>query len=1106
MPSRRARRITIVAAALCALNVGVIAPAVLVHRDHAGGGSDGETAVAPGPAPRTARDVLDDASSLVANRVRSSQAATPATTHAQTARAALTVPAKTAKIPCVDPVRDVRGQGPTCHTADGSVKVELANGRGAVLTHGGDPIPAGEPGSITPDDAFGSSTVRALLERQSGGRGISADTSLSTYDPGNGAPAISGTISDIVCAAEGDNAYRIAYVYPTDRPNRYTPALADRMRQLVYTASAFMDFEARSVDPSRHMRIKVRCDANGIPIVDVVPVHTTFADTGFGTVINDLLDHDIDRYWTDIDNVLVFVDGAGTAGAAGEGVTSKDESDSFDNEATTGRFFAEAYVSFGDWSWTTVLHEMSHNMGAVQYEAPNGTANAHCTDGQDIMCYPDGDVKPYRSNVCTDRTHYDCGHDDYFNPSPTPGTYIASHRNLATRQNAQVEISGTTDTAPPTAAFTGAAAAGASALTNKVAVATTDDVSVRRVDLEVAGGQVFHDYREPYIFDKKFALPQGVHTVTATAIDTSGNPSTPVTTTVDIDTVAPPQIRGVHAGADFDTVTYNDYFLPSRTTVLANWGAVSDLNGVEYSYCIERNARDCYDGTGRQTKWTTATGVTVDGAIARLTSPGHDLIEDNGVTSYQVCIETTDRAGNNFSDTNPMPCTYPLWVDDRAPSVPTVTGAGASVRDVTQVDLTWGASVDAGRAGLAQPAYQYCFSTTPGCDTGVVATGSYLVPTTKTLGTGLVDGQVYYGCVRAMDRASNRSAYACTSGQKLDLDAPTAPTAVIDGLGPADTAWLTTQGTISASWDATSMDTSSGVKEYRWCVTQPNGSCYFGTLGLDDDTGIVAGESSTTGTRAATLTQGQFYRVCVQAVDRVGRRSPLVCSNGATADTQAQAGPFGVRDGSTGDAAWQRQGSSVTSNWDATSDTPASGIADYSFCVTTAESCASGVLMNWTPVGPTTLTGTAPGLTLTSGMTARTCVRVTNGAGTVGAARCSNGISVDLDAPIAPTSSTPTGDEITGLRAQLAWTPGSDVTSGVERQTVSIDGAAATSLAPDAASWTTGTLTEGTHTWSVAAVDRAGNTTASATRSFVVDEAAPTTPGALTPADAAYIV
>jgi hypothetical protein len=97
------------------------------------------------------------------------------------------------------------------------------------------------------------------------------------------------------------------------------------------------------------------------------------------------------------------------------------------------------------WQPTVMLHEISHNLGAVQWTAPHTThpANdpsgtyAHCWDGEDVMCYADGPAMAhaYVSNVCPlgngpiPQT-YDCGRDDYFNPDPAAGSYLATHWNV----------------------------------------------------------------------------------------------------------------------------------------------------------------------------------------------------------------------------------------------------------------------------------------------------------------------------------------------------------------------------------------------------------------------------------------------------------------------------------------------------------------------------------------------------------------------------------------------------------------------------------------------------------------------------------------------------
>jgi hypothetical protein len=97
------------------------------------------------------------------------------------------------------------------------------------------------------------------------------------------------------------------------------------------------------------------------------------------------------------------------------------------------------------WQPTVMLHEITHNLGAVQWSAPHTThppgeltgTYSHCWDGQDVMCYADGPamVHAYVPTVCPlgngpiPQT-YDCGRDDYFNPDPPAGSYIATHWNV----------------------------------------------------------------------------------------------------------------------------------------------------------------------------------------------------------------------------------------------------------------------------------------------------------------------------------------------------------------------------------------------------------------------------------------------------------------------------------------------------------------------------------------------------------------------------------------------------------------------------------------------------------------------------------------------------
>ena len=84
---------------------------------------------------------------------------------------------------------------------------------------------------------------------------------------------------------------------------------------------------------------------------------------------------------------------------------------------------------------TAALHELTHALGAVQFSAPHATAQGHCRDVYDLMCYADGSVGGTQADIvqaCPDATPrpYDCNGDDYFNRAPAPGSYLDTHWNL----------------------------------------------------------------------------------------------------------------------------------------------------------------------------------------------------------------------------------------------------------------------------------------------------------------------------------------------------------------------------------------------------------------------------------------------------------------------------------------------------------------------------------------------------------------------------------------------------------------------------------------------------------------------------------------------------
>jgi hypothetical protein len=152
-------------------------------------------------------------------------------------------------------------------------------------------------------------------------------------------------------------------------------------------------------------------------------------------------------------NYLVYADRIQKSGASGEATAFLIDTKSLENPNNQGsngdgRMFAVVYGNptavsadfdgYGDGARrVTFLHELTHTLGAVQLSAPNTSGAGHCIDELDIMCYDDGGpgTSGGMQSVCNTgfagdfSESYDCGNDDYFNPSPTAGSFLADNWN-----------------------------------------------------------------------------------------------------------------------------------------------------------------------------------------------------------------------------------------------------------------------------------------------------------------------------------------------------------------------------------------------------------------------------------------------------------------------------------------------------------------------------------------------------------------------------------------------------------------------------------------------------------------------------------------------------
>jgi hypothetical protein len=228
-----------------------------------------------------------------------------------------------------------------------------------------------------------------------------------------------------VCSGEYRQHVLVAHVAGTpDRVEEVRGNLQTHFRRMNWLLNA--DAVAAGGSSADY---KVLCDDAGQVRVD------SFASPsgGFEDIVRAARAAGFDDPRTDY---TIFFDGLGPGGGCGIGSYRADERLVADNASNTGGGYGITYQPC--WYGTTPMHENAHNQGAVQYSAPQSTGSGgHCNRGHDVLCYaPDGgDRNQVYGLDCSDRVHFDCGDDDYFDPAPEPGEYLESHWNLGSPLN-----------------------------------------------------------------------------------------------------------------------------------------------------------------------------------------------------------------------------------------------------------------------------------------------------------------------------------------------------------------------------------------------------------------------------------------------------------------------------------------------------------------------------------------------------------------------------------------------------------------------------------------------------------------------------------------------
>lgn len=244
------------------------------------------------------------------------------------------------------------------------------------------------------------------------------------------APAAIAAPAATVCDGDGVSGKRVQalYVRGNTQPDRYGQLVGQFQTFTSQIDDIFVEAAARLGGGVRHVRYvhDASCRAT---VANVVIAQSAMGSVDSITNAIKAQGHNrADRKY------IVWFDAGGCGLAFGNG---GNDSPGADNPYNGGPHYAT--VGTGCWSWQATGHELLHNLGAVQRSAPHATQHGHCWDDEDIMCYNDGGIPNPPGGlvkVCpgAPENQIDCGGDDYFHTNPAPGSYLATHWNVANSQ------------------------------------------------------------------------------------------------------------------------------------------------------------------------------------------------------------------------------------------------------------------------------------------------------------------------------------------------------------------------------------------------------------------------------------------------------------------------------------------------------------------------------------------------------------------------------------------------------------------------------------------------------------------------------------------------
>ncbi|MEV6349455.1 RICIN domain-containing protein [Actinoplanes sp. NPDC051851] len=302
-------------------------------------------------------------------------------------------------------------------------------------THGPDPAPTGlsvrrDMAAVTAASdlpttvAEEAATVPADAEiaRDLGGSALTADAPALVPDAAPGqADFIMGN-DGVACDGDGRSGKRVQmlYLHTAGDASRYGEFL-NSFRTWAAGVDAIYDASAGETGGSRHVAYVTTPECR----VDVVEVQLPAGSLdSFAATVDALRTLGYNR--TDR-KYLMFADSNVYCGIS---TYVDDNRPGRTNRNNGGPSYSR--VDSGCWSSVMAAHELTHSLGAVLTGAPHASGAGGCLDDYDILCGEDRSGKTVKQSCPKNHEiRLDCGHDDYFNTNPAPGSYLDTHWNVA---------------------------------------------------------------------------------------------------------------------------------------------------------------------------------------------------------------------------------------------------------------------------------------------------------------------------------------------------------------------------------------------------------------------------------------------------------------------------------------------------------------------------------------------------------------------------------------------------------------------------------------------------------------------------------------------------